>query len=497
MKSKRNGACSLMAPKSIKKNYIYNLTYQMLTILTPLVTAPYLSRVLGADGVGTYSYIESISSYFVLFATLGLTIFGQREISYVQEDREKRSIIFWETNIIEFITSLISIVVYVLFSLSHTNWKLYLVLVFNILAVIVNISWFFQGLEEFGKIVIRNIFFKCINIIFIFAVIKSPDDLILYLFGSSIFTFLNNATFWVGIRKYVDLPKINKLHPTRHLRTVISLFLPTIAMQIYTALDKTMIGVITKNPFENGYYEQAMKISKMVLTIVTSLGTVIIPRIGYHFERGEIDKVRLYMYRGYRFVWFLGIPLCFGTILLSSIFVPWFFGPGYEKVVPLICILSFLILAIGISNVTGLQYLIPAKRQNDFTRTVVYGAITNLVLNFWLITKYQSYGAAIASVIAETVISVVQLFIVRKEISPWKVIKSGTHYYIAGGIMAAILFFVKSTLSASILNTIVLICLGAGIYFSILLLMHDQFFYDNVIVAVKRIIVRNNRGSNN
>ena len=477
-----------MARKSIKKNYIYNLIYQILTLITPLITAPYLSRVLGADGVGTCSYIESVYSYFGLFATLGLTTFGQREISYVQEDRKRRSIIFWETNIIELATTLVCIVAYVIFSLAQPNWKLYIVLIINLFAVIVNISWFFQGMEEFGKIVFRSILFKMINIVFIFTVIKSQDDLIWFLLGSAIFLFVNNASYWVKIRKYVDFPNLSDLHPTRHIKTVLSLFLPTVAMQIYTVLDKTMIGIITKDAFENGYYEQAIKISKIVLMAVTSLGTVMIPRIGYHFEKCETKIVRDYMYRAYRFVWFLGIPLCFGLNMVASNFVPWFFGDGYEAVVPLIGILSFLILAIGINNVTGMQYLIPTKRQNVFTRTVCYGAVTNFVLNYFLIREFQSYGAAIASITAETVIAVVQLFIVRKELSTWKIVKSGWHYFLAGVIMAIVLFIVKSYLSPSIINTIILVTIGAITYFLILLVIRDQFFFDNVISVAKRTI---------
>ena len=479
-----------MGQKSIKKNYIYNLTYQILTILTPLITAPYLSRVLGPSGVGTYSYIESVGSYFVLFATLGITTFGQREISYVQQDREKRSIIFWETNIIEFFASMLSIIAYVIFSFTHSNWQLYIVLVFNLFAVIANISWFFQGLEEFGKIVLRNIIFKMINIVFIFVVIKSPEDIIWYLLGTSVFAFLNNASYWISIKKYVDFPGFKKLHPCRHCKTVLSLFLPTIAMQVYTVLDKTMIGVITNSSFENGYYEQALKISRIVLTVITSLGTVMIPRIGYHFERKENDIVKLYMYRGYRFVWFLGIPLCIGLIMVSSNFVPWFFGEGYDKVVPLIGILSFLILAIGINNVTGMQYLIPTQRQNVFTRTVVYGAVTNFILNIILITKFQSYGAAIASVTAETVIALAQIWIVRKELSPWEIIKSGTHYYVAGFAMAVVLYLVGVHLSSSIINTLILVVCGALTYFAVLLVMRDQFFFDNVVSIGKKIIKR-------
>lgn len=479
-----------MASKSIKKNYIYNLTFQILTLLTPLITAPYLSRVLGADGVGTYSYIESISSYFVLFATLGLTTFGQREISYVQDDRKKRSLIFWETIIIELISSIICIDVYVIFSLNQSTPELYLVLVFNLLAVIFNISWFFQGIEEFGKIVARNIFFKIVNIVFIFAAIKSKNDLIWYLLGTSFFLFLNNASYWLMVPKYIDKPILKELHPTRHLRTVLSLFVPTIAIQIYTVLDKTMIGVITQSSFENGYYEQALKISKMVLTIVTSLGTVMIPRIGFHYGRGETDKVRNYMYRGYQFVWFLGIPLCLGLMMTASNFVPWFFGDGYDKVAPLICILSFLILAIGINNVTGMQYLIPTKRQNIFTLTVVIGASVNFALNFFLIRVIQSYGAAIASVVAETTIAVVQIIIVRKELSPWEIIKRGWHYYIAGGVMTIVLFVVRNLLSPSIIHTMALVGIGAGVYFFVLLIMRDDFFLNNAKTVLNKVLKR-------
>lgn len=215
-----------------------------------------------------------------------------------------------------------------------------------------------------------------------------------------------------------------------------------------------MIGVITQNAYENGYYEQALKIAKLVLTIVTSLGTVMIPRIGYHYSKGDTETVKAYMYRAYKFVWLCGIPLTFGLIAVSSNFVPWFFGDGYDKVVPLLGVLSFLILAIGINNVTGMQYLIPTKRENTFSATVIIGAVTNFVLNFFLIQVFQSMGAAVASVVAETTIAIIQIYIVRKELSPFEIVKCGTHYYIAGGIMFAVLLLIRESFSASIIHSI-------------------------------------------
>lgn len=373
---------SHMGKKSIKKNYIYNLTYQILLLLTPLITTPYLSRVLGADGVGTVSFAESVVSYFTLVAALGVTTFGQREISYFQDDKKKRSHIFWETKSLQVITSIAVLVVYLAFAIFQKNLALYLILSFNIIAILVDVVWLFQGMEEFGKIVLRNILFKFLSIAYIFLVVKTKSDMTKYAFGLAFFMFLSNASLWFHVSKYVSKPIWKEIKPFRNFRVVLSLFIPTIAVQVYTVLDKTMIGLITNSSFENGYYEQAIKITKIVLTVVTSLGTVMIPRIGYHYGRGEAEQVNFYMYRGYRFVWFLGIPLCFGLLGTASNFVPWFFGEGFEKVVPLLSILAFLILAIGINNVTGMQYLIPTKRQNMFTMTVLIGAGVNFVLNF-------------------------------------------------------------------------------------------------------------------
>lgn len=468
-----------MAGKSIKKNYIYNLIYQILLLVTPIVTAPYLSRILKADGIGTISYVESVVSYFVLFATLGITVFGQREISYVQDIKEKRSKIFWQTLLLQIITGGLVLAVYIPFALLQNNRVLYLIFIMNIISVPVNITWFFQGIEEFGLIVFRNIIVKLLNISFIFMFVRTRNDLSVYVFGGSFFTFMANLSLWLYLPKFVEKPDWKEIKPLRNLKTVISLFVPTVAVQIYTVMDKTMIGLITQSTAENGYYEQAVKISKLVLTAVTALGTVMVPRIGLYFGKGEFEKVRAYMYRGYRFVWFLGCPLCFGLIGVSANFVPWFFGEGYEKVPPLLCILSFLILAIGINNVTGVQYLIPTKRESLLTRTVFVGAFVNLILNAVLIKYFQSFGAAVASVAAETTIAAVQLYFVRKELSLKTILGSGWHYILSAGVMLVLLLWAGRLLSPSIINTAIMVAAGAVVYFVILLLMKDEFFLQN------------------
>lgn len=479
-----------IALKNIKRNYFFNLSYQILLLVTPLITTPYVSRVLGADGVGVVSYAESIVSYFTIFATLGITTYGQREISYVQDSVKKRSEVFWNTKMLEFFTSGCSLFIYIIFSFSNKNTLLYLILALNLVAVFADVTWFFQGLEEFGKIVIRNVIIKILSILYIFVFVNQKTDILVYAFGLAVFTFLSNLSLWAYLPKYII--KINKkdIHPFKLLPTVITLFIPTIAIQVYTVLDKTMIGLITNNAYENGYYEQALKISRTVLTLVTALGTVMIPRIGYYFESGNKDEIRRLMYRGYRFVWFLGVPLCLGLISISSNLVPWFFGAGYEKVALLLKILAFLVLAIGINNVTGMQYLIPTKRQNIFTFTVVLGACVNFGLNSFFISLWQSAGAAIASVIAETSIAVIQLIIVRKELSLKKIIKEGVHYYVAGLIMFGITYQINRMLSSSIMNTFIIIIIGVVSYFTVLIILKDQFFISNFTNMISKIIKR-------
>ena len=488
-----------MSQKSIKKNYIFNVAYQVLIILTPLITAPYLSRVLQPDGIGTVSFVESIVSYFSLVAVMGVSSYGQREISYVQNDIEKRSEVFWNTKLLGFCTSGITIILYIVFALlQKNNSTIYLILSLNLVSVFFDITWFFQGMEDFAKTVTRNVIFKIINIAYIFAFVKSKNDIIIYVFGLGIFSVLGNISLWAYLPKYIKKVKLSALKPFKDIKVVLSLFIPAVAVQIYTVLDKTMIGVITGSSAENGYYEQAMKISRILLAIITALGTVMVPRIGYLFQNGKKEDIQKYMYQGCRFVWLLGVPMCLGIIMTAGNFVPWFFGVGYEKVVPLLQILSLLILIIGFSNVVGSQYLIPTKRQNKFTISVTAGAIVNFCLNTFMIYFFKSIGAAIASVAAETVVTTSMILFVRKEFSVKHILKEGCNYFIAGAVMTVVLLPLSKLFASSVFHTLAMVLIGATVYFIVLLIEKDEFLISNVINLVKQIkdkILHNRRKS--
>ena len=475
-----------MQKKSIKKNYLYNLSYQILAVITPLITAPYLARVLGADGIGEFSYASSICAYFVYLALNGTSRFGQRQISYVQNESYNRSVQFWEVKIFSFVTSFIVLLLYIPFALQQTNNVLLLILSLNIVNAAFDIAWFFQGMEEFKLIVLRNTIFKLIQITFIFLFVKEKSDLALYTFGHTGLILLSSLSLWGYLRRFIEKVRIKDLHPFKNTKVIFSLFLPTIAMEIYSVLDKTMIGMITKESIENGYYEQAMNISRTALTIVTALGTVMVPRIGNMFSQGNKAEVQNAMYRSYRFVWFIGIPMCLGLIGISSNFVPWFFGPGYDGVIPLLRILSVIIIAVGISNVTGVQYLIPTKKEGLFTKSVVIGAILNFLLNIPLIYFNGAIGAAIASVVAEVSIALVQILFVRNELSVKRIFSGSIRYLISGIIMLGVLLLERSLMKPSLISTILMIVSGGAVYMLEVFIFCDAFFLEYYSQIVKR-----------
>lgn len=480
-------------PKSIKKNFIYNIVYQLFILVAPLVVTPYVSRVLGAEGVGLYSYANSIVSYFLLVAVLGTATYGQRAISYVQDNKEARSRAFWEIFILRAITSIITLAAYAAFVFLFTDeaqFVIYLILALNIINTIFDITWFMQGMEEFGKISTRSILFRLLSIISVFIFVKDAGDLCLYVLFMVAYTVLGNMSLWIYLPKYIC--KTKGIRPFHDIKSVLQLFLPTIAIQLYTVLDKSMIGWFTDTYVENGYYEQSEKIIKMATTAVTALGTVMIPRIAKVFKENNFELLKSYIYKSYRFIWMLAIPITLGLIAITSIFVPVFFGAGYEKCEILIPIFSLLAIVIGMSNVTGMQYLVPVGKQNVMTLTVIVGACVNLVLNLILIPRFYSVGASIASVIAETCVTIVGfVYLKRKKMIDLKpIFLSSVKYWIAGGIMIGLLFMIKIWLPITIWSLIVLILAGILIYTAMLLLLKDSFAWEIVRKGLEMLHIR-------
>lgn len=475
-----------MEKKSISRNYIYNLSYQILLIFLPLITTPYVSRVLGAENIGIYGYTLSIVTYFILFGALGISMYAQREIAYVQNDIQKRSKIFFEIVIFRIITMAISIIIYYIFFVKGPKYQLYyFIFIIELISTCFDISWFFQGLEEFKKTVLRNIVVKLLSFACILIFVKNENDLYVYILIYVLSNIIGNLSLWLYLPKYIQKVKINTLEILKHLKPTLWLFIPQIAMQIYTVMDKTMIGYIIVEKSEVGFYEQAQKIIKLCITIVTSLGLVMVPRMANTFACGDKAKLKEYMCNSFRFVYFLAFPIIIALICISSKFVPIFFGEGYEKVAILINIISPIILFIGISNITGTQYLLPTKKQKSFTISVTAGAIINFILNMFLIKRIGAIGASIATVIAEATVTIFQLYSIKNEFKVKEFIILGKNNFISSIVMAIPIILLSYFIKQPIICLITQVGVGFIVYIGFLFILKDEIII-NIQKKIKK-----------
>ena len=483
-----------MQQKSVTKNYIYNLTYQILILILPLVTTPYISRILGAQNIGIFSFTTSISAYFILFGSLGIALYGQREIAYVQNNKQEYSKTFFEIVLLRILTIFISLLFfYFVFVIGNNDYKIYYkILVLEIVGNCIDISWFFQVLEEFKKTVIRNIFVRIIGVLCIFTFVKHEGDLVIYFIIYTLSGILGNCTLWLYLPKYLTKINVKKLEIFKHLKPTLMLFIPQIAIQVYTLLDRTMLGFLETNISEVGYYEQSQKIQKIIkilLAVITSMGTVMLPRISNNFANGEKESINEYIKKSFNIVFLLAFPMIFGIIAISQRFVPVFFGDGFEKVGLLMKVISPIILIIGMSNVVGMQYLLPTKRQKEFTISVICGAIINFVLNFILIMQFKSIGASIATVIAEITVVIVQIYFIRKEFDIKNIIKISKNYLISSIIMFIICTIVINFIYSNVISILIGVITGGITYLICLLFLKDKFIIE-IINKIKNVVIK-------
>ena len=269
-----------------------------------------------------------------------------------------------------------------------------------------------------------------------------------------------------------------------HLLPIILLFIPQITNKLYNLLDTTMLGAIVSNKSETGYYEQAQKVIRVLLTIVTSLGVVMVPRVANTFKNGNKKEINGYIKNSFNFVFIISFPMMFGIACVSDAFVPIFFGQGYEKSALLIKIFCPMLILMGIENVIGTQYLLPTKRQKEYTISVAVGVVVNLILNFIFINLWQSIGAAISTILSQIVVDGIQIYYVRKDIKWKSVVQLFVKYLFASLIMFAICSLTNLIIDAGIISIILKCVVGVLIYFVMLLLLKDKFLY-KIIDTVK------------
>lgn len=467
--------------KTVKRNYVYNLIYQIVAIIIPIITIPYISRVLGAENIGIYGYTLSISAYFILFGSLGIALYGQREIAYVQNNKEKYSQRFWEIFLLRIITMTISIILfYIVFVKNAINYNMYYkILLLELLGNMIDISWFFQGLEEFRKTVSRNLIVKTISLICIFLFVKTKNDLSIYFIIYVLSILIGNLSLWLYMPKFIKKVDFKSLNIKRHLKPTIALFIPQIAIQVYTVLDRTMIGILIPNKEEVGFYTQGEKIIKLLQTIVGAMGIVMLPRIASKYSEKDNKAIKIYLNKSFNLTFLISFPIIFGLLLISDSFVPIFFGPGYDKVSVIMKVICPIILFVGLSGTIGYQYLLPTKKQKDYTISVIIGAGINFIINILLIPRYGAIGAAIGTVIAEFTVAAYQIIRTKDFFDYSKIFKNNIKYVIGSAIMYILCYIMNVNIGLKGMKELTIdVIIGVIIYFIFLLLTKDKLLFE-------------------
>lgn len=462
---------------SIQNNIILMIAYRIIITIIPLVTTPYISRILSPETIGNYSYTQSVCAYFGAFAGLGASAYGQREIAFFKDDKVKYSKIFWEINFIRLIATLVScgLYLYAVIDCFDSALRLYFLIQFiSMIGGLLDISWFFFGLENFFIVVKKNLFLRLMTIGGIFFFVKDPQDIYIYVFINSIALVLSGLIFWIEIFHYVMYIPICEYQLTKHIWPMIVFFFPSVAETLYSKLDITMLGLFSRNPSEIACYEQTVKISTISVSTISTVGSVVAPRIAYVFFNGDKQELKKYFWKGFDAFCLIGIPVAFGLYAIADTFIPWFLGSQYIKVSILLKIMAPVCLLNGMNNYLGSQYLGATKRQTLYTSIIMMGLLTNIFFNYFLILQMESIGAVIASLISESFILIVEIYIIRKEIDFLKALNIVPKKIISAFFMCILVKLFSAIPLDSTIKIISQIFLGIFIYGIILLILKDS-----------------------
>lgn len=478
--------------KSLKVNYIYNFISQIITLIIPLITIPYLSRVFHEDGNGRIAFAETIVSYFIMLANLGFSTYGQREIAKNFQNKVSRSKVFWEIVLLRLLFTFGSFTILILTNLIDLYGSSYQTLIYiygiQVIAVIFDFSFFFQGLEDFKTIAIRTTILRILCLILIFIFVKDENDLGIYVLIYSLSILLSNLIMIPRLVKFLCKIPFKDLNFKKHLLPAFIIFLPTLTVTIYGSLDKLMIRYLAENPdYNNGCYTQALKINQTVLVLIIVIESVMVARNSTEYGKKNFDAIRQNVKFGTDYVLFIGLPLIAGMCITATNISSWFLGDGYDEVPLLLCIMSSRFITSGLASVYGNQLFISIGKEKLTTIAHVATALINLCLNFVFIPRFGAVGGAITTAIAES-IDFIFLFgfaIKYKWVRVSDVLKSSLKPFIATLIMTLAIYFISINLSYSIFTFLLITFSGGIIYLLVLVILKDKFLF----ICFKKVLI--------
>ena len=467
----------------LKSNFIYDAIYQLLILVIPFITTPYIARTIGAEGVGIYSYTYSIVNYFMMFALLGMNTYGNREISKVLDKRDILNKTFSSIYLLQISITIIVSIIYLIYVLNFENkyFSIQIIQSIYLISVAFDINWLFCGLQKFKLTVTRSAFIKIITLALILIFVKNENDLWKYTLILSVTTLFNQIVLWPFLKKEVKFVKVELKEVLKHLKPTLVLFIPVIAMSVYRVMDKIMIGKMVEVT-QVGYYENAEKMLNIVLSVVGALGTVTLPEMTYLYNKGKKEEFYKIFRKSIEFIIFIVLPVIFGFLATADDLVYIYLGEKFIQSATLLKILCFSLLFSPLAGIIRMQLLIPRNKDMEYIVAVIFGAIVDFLLNLILIKFYGAVGASIATVIAEFVVLALQYIYVKNEIKLKFITKSIFKFAISALAMYIVVFFIGKYIEKVIVRLTIQIIIGILIYFGC------NIKYINDMLNIKKIV---------
>lgn len=478
---------------SVKYNFLMNIILKMSSFVFPLITFPYISRVLGPTGNGKVAFATSVVYYFSIFAALGIPTYGIRKCAQCRDDKEKLTKTVHELLILGSILTIMAYIVLVIcvcvMPKLRNNANIIFITSLTLILSNVGVEWFYQAIEQYDYITIRNLLFKVISIVLMFLFVKKPEDYVVYAGIQVIGTVGSNILNLFRLRKYIPMKMSGNYDVVQHLKPSVTFFLMTVAATIYTNLDTVMLGFMT-NSAQVGYYNAAVKMKNILASIVGALGAVLLPRVSFYVEKGMHREYKKTLEKSLKVVLLIALPLMTYCMLEAKDVLLFLSGKQYLPALSAMVVIMPTILLIGMSNITGMQILVPQGLEKYTIISTVVGAILDLFLNTALIPKYGALGASIGTLVAEMSVLSVQVYFLRK--SPYIHIIDKDYLKILIVLMVAIFGMMISM--KLIISRIVFIRLMSssviffGLYFVGLLMVKEDIIEEHGIGIITKLL---------
>lgn len=478
--------------QSVKVNYIFNLINTGTQMLFPLITFPYVCRVIESEGIGRVNFFTSIIQYISLFTCLGIPLYAVREIARDRNDVVKMNRTATEILLLQTLLSLIGYLIVGILCLCvpqiQADISLFLVLSLTIFFTAIGCEWFYQGIEEFKYITIRGIIVKCISIILLFVFVRTKEDLIFYGWYTVIGVLGGNVFNFFRLRKYIHRENIifSQLNLMHHLRPVLKVFSFAVVTSIYLQLNPVLLGFM-KNALAVGYFTAATKLMSMFMRLSSCLGAVMMPRASHLIAENKEEKFNSLIQKSYDFTIAVSLPLVIILMITAPLIVKLLCGPKFAPAVLSSQIVAPVILMVGISNVMGIQVLYPKGKINIVISCCFIGAVTDLILNVCLIPSFSYEGTAVAFLGAEVATTFSMYFIARKYLPIRYIHKSHLVYLLGSVLMTVVMMSALCLLPYSDLPLLIILgILGFLVYGITLLVAKDVMFWSIIDKLLER-----------